>query len=241
MFIALHTLAVLCSYYTYDASKGHPPAYTPVNPVTNCYYTNTGMGVVQVCPSSAGQATGLPTREIVTTVPVVKKVVKTTTHVPSVKESPLEMLVQTNPDLGRAIKRIFEYEGIAEPWDRIKDFWDNKQRLMPDPCMLYKKMRDVLKVFERLKEFISDELRKIQVYVERDKMYLKEDHTKLKDLLEKMQLDLVKMKSTKDKMNQMDYANDFNNANAEAQKTIDLYTRTKEWLYQILEYFHQLF
>lgn len=228
--------------YTYDPNKGHPPMYTQADPQTGCYYTNTQNGLVQVCPRPANQQpTTLPTREVIASFPVMKSVVKTTSRVVSPKESPIDSLMQTNPELGDQIKRIFEYQGIAEPWDRIKDFFDNRQRLMPDPCMLYKTMRDILKVFESLKEMISDELRKIQVYVERAKMYLKEDHVKLKDQLSRMSLDLVKMKSTKDKKNQNDYANNFNKINAETQQVIASYNRLKEWLFKTLTYFKQLF
>lgn len=227
--------------YSYDATKGHPPMYTQANPLTGCYYTNTQNGLVQVCPKTSTQSTGLPTREFIATFPVMKRVIKTTKKVASAKESPLEALMQLNPDLAAQIKRIFEYQGIAEPWDRIKDFFDNKQRLMPDPCMLYTSMRDVLKVFESMKEIISDELRKIQVYVERAKMYLKEDHIKLKDLLSRMSLDLVKMKSTKDKKNQNDYANNFNKINAETQQVIKSYNNLKEWLFKTLTYFKRFF
>lgn len=227
------TQAVLPTY-TYNPSQGQLPPISAPNPENGCYLTKTDQGLVQVCPSS--QPTG--GKEILATYSSPTKVVRK--GIPSNKAS-LESLEKVDPSLASKIQNIFKYSGIQQPWDRIKDFYDEKQRMMPDPCMLYTEMRDILKVFESLKELISNELRKIQIYVERAKMYLKEDHVKLKDLLSRMSLSLIKMKSTKDKKSQNDYANGFNKLNAETQDEITKYNQMKEWLFQVLKYFRRLF
>lgn len=214
-----------------------------VHPTNDCKLTQSGSGLVNFCPPTTLSA---PAQQ--KTYPAApyfpngctpadkncKKVIKSGT-------SPINSLERIDPSLAKELQRILTYSGIKEPWNRVKDFFDDSQRMMPDPCMLYGQMRDILKVFESLKELISDELRKIQIYVERAKMYLKEDHVKLKDQLSRMSQLLARMKSTKDKQNQADYANQFNRVNEETQKQISQYNALKDWLFETLTNFKRLF
>ncbi|KRH92736.1 hypothetical protein M153_3097000673 [Pseudoloma neurophilia] len=219
------------------------------HPTNNCNLTQSGGGMVNFCPpttmnSGSSQVsqtfpampyTPVPSQSETNCSINCKKVIK------SGSTSPLSTLEKIDPNLSHELQRILSYSGIKEPWDRIKDFFDDGQRMMPDPCMLYSQMRDILKVFESLKELISDELRKIQIYVERAKMYLKEDHVKLKDQLGRMSTLLSRMKSTKDKKMQADYANGFNKVNEETQHEISEYNGLKDWLFATLTYFKKLF
>lgn len=228
------------------------------HPTNNCSLTQTGSGLVNYCPPSQVTQSQMPAQMTQSQMPAqmtypsspytpvqqqpglncvtsCKKIIK------KGAASPLSSLEKIDPTLTKELQRILTYSGIKEPWDRIKDFFDDKQRMMPDPCMLYSQMRDILKVFESLKELISDELRKIQIYVERAKMYLKEDHVKLKDQLARMSQLLARMKSTKDKKIQADQANSFNKVNEETQGEISEYNQLKDWLFETLTYFKKLF
>merc|ERR1712176_396581 len=156
-------------------------------------------------------------------------------------QNPLATLENIDQDLANKIKEIFQYSGIRTPWNRVKDFFDEGHMLMPDPCMLYTNVRDLLKVFEALKERISDQLRKVQTFINRSKTYLSEDRTQLNSMLGIMEQDLIKMKTTKDRSNQADYAANFNRTNQQTQKVIAGYSEMKDWLYKVLTLFKQLF
>lgn len=234
-------------------SPGQGQISAPVSgsphPTNDCSLSQTGTGLVNFCPPTSMTAEQIRAQTTYPSSPYTpvqqptdlnctincKKVIK------SGGISPLSSLERIDPTLTKELQRILTYSGIKEPWDRIKDFFDDKQRMMPDPCMLYSQMRDILKVFESLKELISDELRKIQIYVERAKMYLKEDHVKLKDQLARMSQLLSRMKSTKDRRIQADQANNFNKVNEETQDDINEYNRLKDWLFETLTYFKKLF
>lgn len=226
-----------------------------------CYLAQSANGLIQVCPGTPPQPQpctinckttthseitapnkGVPAIIQAPVQPVQPVQVQNDPFkVVKKKESPLSTLEKIDPNLVNQLQRILAYNGIEQPWDRIKDFYDDKQRIMPSPCMLYKQMRDVLKVFESLKQLISDELRKIQIYVERAKMYLKEDHVKLNDQLQRMEAYLDKMRHTNDKNIKNEYAVSFENANKDTQQIIEMYNQLKDWLFKTLTCFKLLF
>jgi len=112
---------------------------------------------------------------------------------------------------------------------------------MPDPKLLYENMRNLLKIFETLKELISSELLKIEVFVKRGKAYLKEDNDLIRRNLEKMIVYLKKMKNAKDRSIKDDYSRQFYAMNAKTQEVVAQYKKLKQWLITTLNYFSQLF
>jgi hypothetical protein len=107
--------------------------------------------------------------------------------------------------------------------------------------MLYRRVRDILKVFESLKELISEELLKIETYVKRAKEYLREDNDKLRRNLEIMMNYMKKIKKTRVNSIKNDYMKKFNDIHAQTQETIDSYKKLKLWLIATLSSFKQLF
>lgn len=212
------------------------------HPTNDCSLTQSGTGLVNLCPPS--KMSGQTYQAVPYTQqpgPVTNCTVNCKTVIKKNGNAPLSTLENMSPDLAREIQKILTYSGIKEPWDRLKDFFDDKQRMMPDPCMLYTQMRDILKIFDSLKEVISDELRKVQLYVERAKSYLKEDHFKLNDQLSKMKNVLNHLRKTNDDTLKSDYANTFNKINEETQTQIGEYKKLKEWLFDTLTAFKRLF
>lgn len=177
-------------------------------------------------------------------VPVELKPVKVTTRItegPKPEKSPLDRLIEMSPDLGRKIKKVFEYNGIADPWPQFSDIVSADQHKLPDPCMLYTKMKDILKVFESLKEMISDELLKIETYVKRAKSYLKEDQEKLKRDIDRMEKYMDKIKKSQINTVKTEYAKKFTETHSKAAEEIDQYQKLKKWLVCTLNYFKALF
>lgn len=156
-------------------------------------------------------------------------------------QSALDKIIETSPKLGEELKKIFEYHGIPSPWNPLKDLSSLNQQTMPDPRMLYVKIRDVLKVFESLKEMISDELLKVETYVKRAKSYLKENQEKLTHSLERMKTYMEKIKSTKFDTVKNEYAIKFNEIRQETQETIDRHQKVKKWLQDVAQSFKTLF
>lgn len=176
--------------------------------------------------------------------PLQAKPVKVTTKItegPKPDKSPLDRLIEMSPDLGKKIKKVFEYNGIADPWPQFTDILSADQHKLPDPCMLYTKMKDVLKVFESLKEMISDELLKIETYVKRAKSYLKEDQEKLKRDIDRMEKYMDKIKKAQIGTVKTEYAKKFTETHAKAADEIEQYQRLKKWLVCTLNYFKALF
>lgn len=157
------------------------------------------------------------------------------------KVTPVDRITTIDPSLGKKLREIFEYNGIVPPWNHLRDFEDQNQQNMPDPCMLYVKMKDILKVFESLKEMISDELLKIETYVKRAKSYLKEDQERLERNLEKMKKYLRKIRCAKTLSNKQEYAEKFKQIHEDTKSTVAAFQKLKNWLTKTLSYFKMLF
>lgn len=169
------------------------------------------------------------------------KIKNTTIKVSEKRESPLDKLIKDHPELGNKLKKIFEYNGIMPPWNPLKDLSSLEQQRLPDSCMLYMKMKDVLKVFESLKEMIADELLKVETYVKRAKAYLREKREKLERNLDRMKRYMKKIKRSKSDTVKAEYARKFREVQADTRKTMEGYQSLKKWMVATLNNFKTLF
>ncbi|KAL0266105.1 UNVERIFIED_CONTAM: hypothetical protein PYX00_011821 [Menopon gallinae] len=169
------------------------------------------------------------------------KIKSTTIKVNEKRESPLDKLIKDHPEIGNKLKKIFEYNGIMPPWNPLKDLSSLEQQRLPDSCMLYMKMKDVLKVFESLKEMIADELLKVETYVKRAKAYLREKREKLERNLDRMKRYMKKIKKSKSDSVRAEYARKFREVQADTRKTMEEYQSLKKWMVGTLNNFKTLF
>lgn len=169
------------------------------------------------------------------------KIKSTTVKVSEKRESPLDKLIKDHPEIGNKLKKIFEYNGIMPPWNPLKDLSTLEQQRLPDSCMLYVKMKDVLKVFESLKEMIADELLKVETYVKRAKAYLREKREKLERNLDRMKRYMKKIKKSKSDSVKAEYARKFREVQADTRKTMEEYQSLKKWMVSTLNNFKTLF
>lgn len=157
------------------------------------------------------------------------------------EEDALEKLINSHPELGKKIKSMFEYHGIAAPWNAIHDMLTTDQQPLPDPCMLFVNIKNMLKLFETMRELISDEFEKVKVFVRRDKAYLKEDQEKIKGEIQRMENYMQKIKAAKNETVKREYAKKFTDMHGRAEKDVQEYQRLKMWLAKVLCLFQNIF
>lgn len=227
----------------------------PPNPLNLCYYSSSNNYSAPICPTTAPLAKQDAVPQPRLEPKIIEDTNKTTKRpkpAPTLqidqiskpekdKKSPIDTVINQNPELGNKIRKIFEYNGIMPPWDPLKDLSDLSHQRLPNPNMLYTKMKDILKVFESLKEMISDELLKIETYVKRDKFYLKEYQERLERNLERMKKYMGKIKKTSSEAVKSEYIRKFNEIHSETRETVVCYQKLKKWLMEILSYFKVLF
>ncbi|EPR79345.1 hypothetical protein SLOPH_1666 [Spraguea lophii 42_110] len=154
---------------------------------------------------------------------------------------PFKEILKTNPELSESIKKILEYSGIMTPWNQVMDFFDVNQRQMPDPYMLYMKIKDILKLLDSVKEKISEELMKVETYINRAETYAEENHKRLKRNMDQMTHYYKKIQKSKDQGVKSEYIQKFEKIKRETQGIINRYMGLKNWLFKIMAYFKQLF
>lgn len=156
-------------------------------------------------------------------------------------KSPIQKIKDIDPELGRQIEKILDYNGITEPWSAYEDLISPKQHQMPDWCNMYKKVRSMFKVFESLKELISEEFLNIQRFTNRGKVYMREYADELKKNLDRMILDLKKMKVARDYSTKDEYMRKFNSIHCKTQETIVKYKKLRSWLLNTVKVFSRMF
>jgi hypothetical protein len=153
----------------------------------------------------------------------------------------IDRIFESEPKLKSKIKEFFEYRGIAVPWDQFKDLYTRDQQELPDPCMMYTKIRDILKIFESLKDKIGEELFTIGIIIQRAEAYLLENQRILKRNLVEMCKYLAKMKNAKSPMSRKEYESKFMKVHSDTKCTLDRYKKIKNWLFATLSNFKMLF
>ncbi|KAM0678156.1 hypothetical protein BDAP_001168 [Binucleata daphniae] len=156
-------------------------------------------------------------------------------------KSPIQKIKDIDPELGKQIEKILDYNGITEPWSAYEDLVSPKQHQMPDWCNMYKKVRSMFKVFESLKELISEEFLNIQRFTNRGKVYMREYADELKKNLDRMILDLKKMKVARDYSTKDEYMRKFNLIHCKTQETIIKYKKLRSWLLNTVKVFSRMF
>lgn len=242
VYLQLAEMAVGAHNYDYG-SRPNPATsnyyYTP------SYYTQpTFLGNIQpqAMPLQKPLANeNLPQKTLGRAPTTVPKIKSTTIKVSEKRESPLDILIKDHPEIGNKLKKIFEYNGIMPPWNPLKDLSSLEQQRLPDSCMLYVKMKDILKVFESLKEMIADELLKVETYVKRAKAYLREKREKLERNLDRMKRYMKKIKKSKSDSVKAEYARKFREIQADTRKTMEEYQSLKKWMVSTLNNFKTLF
>ncbi|KAK1347673.1 hypothetical protein CWI38_0964p0050 [Hamiltosporidium tvaerminnensis] len=222
---------------------GYNPAYAYQNPsvptAPNNYNSTT---TVTQQPAVKSTSTNPPqTVQVAPSNPNATKKVTKVSVSSKPEQTELEKFIEKNPEVGKQLAKIFEYNGIMEPWDPVKDLLDLKQQRLPDPHTLYDRIRNMLKVFETLKELISDELVKIEIYVKRAKTYYKEDHDTLARNLAKLKKYMNKIKESHNHEVKTDYASKFNEVQNETNELMKRSQKLKQWLTTTLQSFKQLF
>lgn len=245
----------LCSVYTRPAEvaagvAGYDYGYTP-NPTADNYYYTPSYYAQPAFTENIQQQAMHPQKPISSVVSPPKsaeyvpitapKIKNTTIKVSEKRESALDKLIKDHPEIGNKLKKIFEYNGIMPPWNPLKDLSSLEQQRLPDSCMLYMKMKDVLKVFESLKEMIADELLKVETYVKRAKAYLREKREKLERNLDRMKRYMKKIKKSRSDSVRAEYARKFREVQADTRKTMEEYQNLKKWMVGTLNNFKTLF
>lgn len=171
---------------------------------------------------------------------LVKKTIKVTKSRDKIDDQFSE-IESKYPDLMKKVKEVFAYNGIMMPWDRVKDFLEDKQQPMPSPNSIYKILKEYIVLFHYITEMVSEQINTVNVYISRGKEYLKEDVNALERHLEKLKKSLRKIKADRDPTMKTEDINEFNKLNEEAQKTIARYKEMKAWLKQMINNLKQLF
>ncbi|KAF9761598.1 hypothetical protein NGRA_2532 [Nosema granulosis] len=99
---------------------------------------------------------------------------------PSLPHAPLSSILKENPLAKCQIINFLEYSGVPPPWDQLLDFETKQHHQLPDPDNLFRKIRNLLLKFDRVKNCIVEALLKIEKFIGRGKGYIKEDLTDLK-------------------------------------------------------------
>lgn len=217
------------------------------NPANICYYPINQNSEVKCPPNTVPMQ--LPPAPVLPVQPPQvtqeNKPVKVTTKItegPSpTKKNPLDSIIDEYPELVKTIKSVFEYNGIADPWPQFTDILNANQHKLPDPCMLFTKMKNVLKVYESLKEMISDEMLKIETFIKRAKSYLAEDQEILKRDADRMGKYMKKIKESAMNSVRTEYAKKFTEVYSKAVEVICQYKKLKKWLESTLKNFKILF
>ncbi|KAM0688203.1 hypothetical protein COBT_000544 [Conglomerata obtusa] len=224
-----------------NANKPYSPGTSPASPPNNA---NTPASKPVVCENKQ-EKTQQMIRELTTpNFSLTPNAIKRTTTVTVTKqdsESPIQKIKDIDPELGKQIEKILDYNGITEPWSAYEDLASPKQHQMPDWCNMYKKVRSMFKVFESLKELISEEFSNIQRFMNRGKVYMKEYADELKKYLDRMILDLKKMKVAKDYSTKDEYMRRFNSTHCKTQETIAKYKKLRSWLLNTIKVFSRMF
>lgn len=98
---------------------------------------------------------------------------------PSLSTAKLSTILKENPMARCQIVNFLEYSGVPPPWDQLLDFETTQHHQLPDPDNLFRKIRNLLLKFDRVKNCIVEALLIIEKYIGRGKAYITED---LKDL-----------------------------------------------------------
>lgn len=231
--------------HNYDYMQGPNPASSNYYYTPGYYYTQPTFAE-NIQPQAVAQQKTAANENLQEKVPkciplTVPKTRSATRKVSERRESPLDKLIKDHPEIGNKLKKVFEYNGIMPPWDPLKDLSSLEQQRLPNSCMLYIKMKDVLKVFESLKEMIADELQKVETYVKRAKAYLCEKREKLERNCNRMKRYMKKIKKSKSPSVKAEYALKFREVHGDTRKTIMEYQCLRKWMISTLKNFKTLF
>lgn len=142
----------------------------------------------------------------------------------------LVRLISSIPSAREKLSSFLEYNGITQPWSEIFDFNSDKQHTMPAPEPMFSKIQLLLDGLESIKEFISNELFKIEKYVRRGKAYLAENFDDLKRYHSLLKEYLRKMKAAKSVKARNEYAEKFSALRGKTEEKIKSYLSLKKWL-----------
>lgn len=153
----------------------------------------------------------------------------------------LVALIKSIPGAEEKLQSFLEYRGIPQPWAEVFDFSSDKQHTMPAPDPMFQRIQTLIAGLETIKEFVSNELFKVEKYVHRAKTYLSEDlntlaryHSHLKDYLRRM-------KDAKTAEIKNEYAAKFSELNGKVQEEIRSYKLLSTWLQKTVTLFRSLF
>lgn len=161
---------------------------------------------------------------------------------PSLKlNNDLIRLIRSIPTAAEKLSSFLEYNGITTPWPEIFDFTSDKQHNMPAPEPMFSKIQLLLGGLESIKEFISNELFKIEKYVRRGKAYLVENIDDLRRYHSILREYLRKMETARTAQAKNDYASKFSALHGKTQEKIKSYLELRTWLQTTVRLFRSLF